>query len=122
MKDRYVGSSDSPRFPSFYPAQNDRRIGLERLLYRLNKAKLRISDEKEGGLCHVRASYVHLWQACEIQRSFDYIIEIEWTETRINEVDTINKGPKCSASMRFINHSGSFLKIEQRAKRHIMGI
>lgn len=50
------------------------------------------------------------------------LLESGWAETRANEVDTINKGSKCPASMRFINHSGSFLKIERRAKRDVMGI
>lgn len=48
-KDRYIGSSESPRFPSFCPRQTDRRIKLERLLYRLNEMEWQISDSgKEG--------------------------------------------------------------------------
>lgn len=69
------------------------------------------------------ASCVHLWQTYEMRKDFDRIIESRYrVEIRTNEADMINKGPKCAVSMRIINHSGSSIKIERRAKRDLMEI
>lgn len=117
-KDRYVGSSESPRFLSFCPRRTDRRIKLERLLYRLNEMKWQISDKTERKAKHItyaRRAYVYSNETCA------FTIKSK-QEPRLTKQYVVNKKSKFFVSrcdlLSYL--SDIFVKIRKKTKYNLM--